>query len=78
MKKSLFLTFAAGILVSGTTMAFDEQFEDGLKDASQTLGQIRSAEKLQEAIKDRQYYYLKNKIRNGACKNRKPLHVWYK
>lgn len=76
MKKSLLLTFAAGILVSGTTLAYTEQFEDGLKDATQTLGQVRSVDKLDEAIKDRQYYYLKNKIRNNAYKNRK--NQWYR
>lgn len=65
------MSFAASLLLTSTTFAFDEQMQDGLKDASQTLGQIRSAEKLEDAIEQRQYHYLKNKIRDNAYKNRK-------
>lgn len=71
MKKSLLLTAAFGLFLSGNASAFTEQFEDGLKNPTQTLGQIRSVEKLDEAIKQRQYYYLKNKIRDNAYKNKK-------
>ena len=76
MKKTLLLTAAFGLFVASSASAFTEQFEDGLKDPTKTLGQIRSVEKLDEAIKQRQYYYLKNKIRNNAYKNRK--NQWYR
>lgn len=76
MKKPLIYTFTAALLLSSTTFAFDEQMQDGLADATQTLGQVRSVEKLDEAIEQRQYYYLKNKIRNNSYKNRK--NQWYR
>lgn len=60
-----------GLMLSSTAFAFTEQFEDGLDNATQTLGQVRSVEKLDEAIRQRQYYYLKQKIRNNAYKTKK-------
>ncbi len=69
MKKTFFLSFAASLLLSGTTFAYDEQMDDGFRDATLRNGQIAASEKLEEAIQLRQTNYLREKLRGTEQKN---------
>lgn len=71
MKKTLFLSFAAGLLLSSTTLAYDEQKDDGFRDATMRNGQIASESKLDEAILKRQQNYFNEKRRTNVVKNTK-------
>ncbi len=68
--RNLFL-FTLGVLTASASFAYTEQFDDGFDNPLQPNGQKYAAERLDEAVKQRHYYYLKNKIRNGQYKNRK-------
>lgn len=69
MKKVLILSLSFAIL-SGTTLAYDENREDGFQNATTQIGQKSSQAKLNEAISKRQWSYFKNKIRDNSYKNR--------
>lgn len=69
MKKAIILGLSFAIF-TGTTLAYDENREDGFQDATTSLGQKSSQQKLNEAIQKRQWYYFKNKIRDNGYKNR--------
>ncbi|MCK5461263.1 hypothetical protein KAI58_04735 [Candidatus Gracilibacteria bacterium] len=69
MKKVLILTISFAVL-SGTTFAYSETREDGFENPVSNLGQKSSQQKLNEAIKKRQWYYFKNKFRTTDYKSR--------
>jgi hypothetical protein len=71
MNKSIFLSFTAAILLTSTSFAYDEQMEDGFRDATLRNGQIASAQKLNKAIQIRQQNYLREKLRDSVQKNAK-------
>ncbi len=69
MKKTVFLSFAASLMIAGTTLAYDEHRDDNFRDATTRNGQIASNEKLDAAIKTRQRNYMMEKLRDNARKN---------
>ncbi len=71
MKKTLFLSFVAGLLLSSTTLAYDEQKDDGFRNATLRNGQIAAESKLNTAILKRQQNYFNEKRRTNAVKNTK-------
>lgn len=69
MKKTLFLSFVAGLLLSSTTLAYDEQKDDGFRNATMRNGQLAAQSKLDSAILKRQQNYFNEKRRTTAVKN---------
>lgn len=70
MKKTCLFTMAFTLL-SGTTFAYTEHFEDGYTNPVTPTALTESQEKLRDAIQLRRSSYFKNKVRDGAYKNRK-------
>lgn len=69
MKKTLILTLSLAALF-GTTYAYSETRDDGFENPTTQLAQKSSQQKLNEAIKKRQWYYFKNKFRTNDYKSR--------
>lgn len=69
MKKIFYLSIVTSILFTSSTFAYDEQMQDGFRDATKRNGRIAAAQKLQVAINVRHRNYLREKLRDNHEKN---------
>ncbi len=69
--KSISLFAFMFILMSSTTFAYTEHFEDGFDNPITTIAQKSAQKRLGQSIMNRRYRYFKNKLRDNSYKNRK-------
>lgn len=70
MKKALILGLILSFTATGSVSAYSEHFEDGFANPVTAVGLQNSENTLEDAVKKRQWFYFKQKIRDAIYKNR--------